>query len=133
MYTSHHLPNWRVASYNIFELELAAALIGVIAAVKEYNGDIILLNIDIQAAMRSIIRGNSKQDVAAKLCQVTWFASAIIETSSAPLLWFEYVPSQLNTADGPSRIRYVGMRKLGIFPALRKRDPRDGQLRQEYI
>ena len=82
MYTSHHLPNWLVAGYKIFGLELAAALIGVIVALQEFIGDIILLNIDNQAAMHSLIRGNSKQDAAAKLCLATWFALTTLKTSS---------------------------------------------------
>ena len=109
-----------MAGYKIFELELAAALIGVIVALQEFKGDIILLNIDNQAAMHSLIRGNSKQDTAAKLCQATWFAPTTLKTSSAPISWLEYVPSHLNIADRPSRICYEGCKEWEPFPQTRR-------------
>ena len=95
-----HLPQWLVGSGEIFEFEMAGALFGLAFACLLTPGRPIVLCIDNTAASSALIRGNCSTPSGREFASAFWLMAA----HYAVPIWIEQVKSELNIADGPSRI-----------------------------
>ena len=99
-YTAHtHLPQWFTDMANILEFEMRAAIFGVVFTNAIVGPGPILLCCDNQGADGIIIRGSRQSDLARALSSVFW---QTVAANNIPT-WLEYVKSDLNVADPPSR------------------------------
>ena len=97
----------RRTQINVFEL--AAVLCGVHTYLPLLRGRRVAAFVDNQAALNMIIKGASPKEDANGMLFTIWQALA---RESVSTHW-EYVPSKLNIADGPSRSQFALLDKLG--------------------
>ena len=68
-----------------------------------------LLFMDNDSARHALIRGGSPSTASAHLVSLFWRE----ETLRRAYTWVERVPTASNVADGPSRLKYGYLKKLG--------------------
>jgi hypothetical protein len=85
----------------ICELEALAVLVALKLWSREIQGKHLVAFVDNEGSKYAILRGYSKNPCLSKI--VTSIAEA--EVSSTAFCWYSRVPSECNTADGPSRGR----------------------------
>ena len=64
----------------------------------------ILMNVDNQGGLYSLIRGTCSDDLGIRLRQAFWCRVASDQLGPAPWIWLEFVNSESNIADFPSRM-----------------------------
>ena len=95
-----HVPSWFArAKTGIFELELMACVIGLLAAMAIAPGRPVLLCCDNMGARGTIMRGTCGAAIGRMISSVFWNIAAQFECA----VWIEFAPSALNSADPPSR------------------------------
>jgi len=105
-----HAPPW-MGEHGIHELELLAALLGV-CALATYQKEIpFLLCVDNQSSLQAIIRGKGNSKRANRIIATIW--RIIVENKFFP--WVEYIRSEFNLADGPSRLCGKEKKNDGTF------------------
>ena len=70
----------------------------------------VIVFIDNDAARHAVIRGASPSGPSAVLVSLFWANEALLGS----FCWVERVPTQSNPADGPSRLRFDLVRKIGV-------------------
>ena len=66
--------------------------------------------VDSNSARQELIRGCSPVIVSGRIIAETWMQDAVGAVSS----WYERVPWPSNISDGPSRLRFEGVRSQGV-------------------
>ena len=97
-----HCPPWLLdpaVGAGIFEFELLAVLLGVCLAMAHFPGRPLLVCCDNEGANAAVIRGSCRTEVGRLLSSLLWR----VATESNSPIWIEYVRSNLNVADAPSR------------------------------
>ena len=97
-----HVPEWftRVSpKIGIYELELVGAVAALCSMTTAYPGRPVQLMIDNQGAQGSLIRGSADSPFARAVVSFFWMVAAASKSS----VWIEFVPSNRNAADAPSR------------------------------
>ena len=95
-----HVPAWLAAEANIFELEQAGTILGLLTAREVRPGPFVVLGCDNFGASGAIIRGSAGTVLGRQMSAVFWAAAARSSTG----VWVESVLGKLNPADPPSRI-----------------------------
>ena len=103
----------------IGQFELVAAIIPFISLPPEwFHGRPVELWVDNSPAVGSLIKGYSGVPDCARIINMFHFAIARLGIAS---LWIDYVPTESNPADGPSRLHEMGpdegaatVRELGL-------------------
>ena len=103
-YVSTVAPEWATERYGIFEFELLAALLGVTIAVERIAPGCIILFVDNEGAHYSIMKGNCQTLMARHISQAIWWTAATGTHPRSTLLWVEYIHTDSNIADFPSRM-----------------------------
>ena len=93
-----HMPAW-AAKWGIFEFELAAVILGIVAALIHAPARAIFAFCDNTAVDHTVVRGSNSTRLGRSLCSVVW----AILTCTSTALWLEYVNTMVNPADPPSR------------------------------
>ena len=68
-----------------------------------------MLFVDNDSARHALIKGGSPSQASAQLVGLFWTAEAHLRS----YVWVERVASSSNIADGPSRLEFVEVRRLG--------------------
>ena len=68
-----------------------------------------VLFVDNDSARHALIKGGSPSPASAQLVGLFWSAEAHLRS----FVWVERVASSSNVADGPNRLEYAGLRRLG--------------------
>lgn len=93
----------------IHELEVMPILLAAELWGKTYEGSQVVYYIDNESARMAHIRGDGETLRAAQMIQ----AFVEIESTCQHRVWFGRVPSYSNPADGPSRLNFLEVSKLG--------------------
>ena len=97
-------------NWNAFhELELLPVLIACMAWGHFFEGSQIVYYIDNESARMAYIRGDGETILGNKI--VSQFVE--LESQRQHRVWFGRVPSHSNLADGPSRLCFEAVQKLG--------------------
>ena len=104
VYCECHCPSWAQKPNNIFEMELLAAILGLLMAKKAFTSDAILMNVDNQGSLESLIKGNSAHETGRWLSRKFWELAADKVGGEPPFIWLEFVDSMANIADFASRM-----------------------------
>ena len=100
---THVFASLRKRKSQILSGELLAVLSALTNCEKELEGHRLLIFVDNHAALSSLVGGGAKhQDLASIVCLIHVKA---LEMGST--IWFEFVESDSNPADGPSRNPYT--------------------------
>ena len=96
-----HLPAWlrNDPTVGIFEYEMCGVALGALAVVQFAPGTPILVRCDDAGAKGTVIRGMFVTRVVKLLSSLIWRVAA----EAAAQIWIEYVKSDHNAADAPSR------------------------------
>ena len=93
----------------IHELEVMPILLAAELWGKTYEGSQVVYYIDNESARMAHIRGDGETLRAAQMIQ----AFVEIESTCQHRVWFGRVPSYSNPTDGPSRLNFLEVSKLG--------------------
>ena len=90
--------------------ELLAVTLAVRTFANELRGKRIVAFIDNTCALNMVIRGASRKDDANGILHHLWLELAMLGVHAE----WQYVPSKLNVADGPSRECFTDVLALGL-------------------
>jgi hypothetical protein len=104
LYAKATCPPWLRALFHqdehaINQLELLAAVCAILTFTSDLKNEKVLFFTDNCTCLSAIVHGYSNKADLAHLANL--FCLALVRTGAVP--WFEYVPTDANGADGPSR------------------------------
>ena len=107
-YIHCHAPMRARRENGVFVYELLGVLSGL-ELMREWRPvESILMNVDNQGGLYSLIRGTCSDDLGIRLRQAFWRRAAPDQLGPAPWIWPEFVNSESNIADFPSRMCSLG-------------------------
>ena len=100
--------HWRERSQYVGQLELLAAVAVYYSLAAELRGREVIHFIDNAGAMACLVKGSSAELDSSLLVHTFWALAAALDID----VWFEFVYSEANIADWPSRGDIAFMRDL---------------------
>ena len=97
------------AGHVIAQAELAPAVLALAVWGQVVQGRDVLLFVDNSSAIGALVRGYSPSGPSARLVAGFWTLAA----QYSARVWLEYVPGPANLADGPSRLCFGAVERLG--------------------